>query len=145
MPSTGIEFVRLNCLREFTFLKCNLIHVHFRVREGVGGQFDGRGGTLDFSRRTVTDVMLQPIIEMYFDNDVPWIIDNLTTNGKVDFYSIALHEIGHAIGHSDHPSAVMYGCRVGSTSICKLGFYILDTRWALSGDDENPARYLFPQ
>jgi len=46
--------------------------------------------------------------DMHFNADEAWAVGN--TGSKVDVYTVALHEIGHALGlsHSDNPDDVMY-------------------------------------
>jgi hypothetical protein len=40
-----------------------------------------------------------PTNEIYFNSDVPWHFGpGPVPDGKIDFYSVALHEIGHALG-----------------------------------------------
>ncbi len=53
--------------------------------------------------------------EIRFDTDEDWSTGASTPFNSVSFYSVALHEIGHAIGldHSDDISTVMYpGTRI---------------------------------
>lgn len=56
--------------------------------------------------------------DMHFNRSTSWIDDpnDLSAAGDFDFYTVALHEIGHALGlgHSDHPDAVMHADYGGS-------------------------------
>jgi hypothetical protein len=48
--------------------------------------------------------------DLHFDADEAWVAGSDTTVRSVDLFSVALHELGHALGlgHSDNPGAVMY-------------------------------------
>ncbi|MDP8979285.1 MAG: matrixin family metalloprotease [Acidobacteriota bacterium] len=72
---------------------------------GDGYPFDGRGGIL---AHTFYPFPVNPESiagDLHFDADESWRI-----GADTDFFSVALHEIGHALGlgHSDQPGAVMY-------------------------------------
>ncbi|HEY3443918.1 MAG TPA: matrixin family metalloprotease [Paludibaculum sp.] len=66
--------------------------------------FDGRGGVL--AHTFYPPPNSEPIAgDLHFDIEEQWLIGN-----DVDVFSVALHEIGHALGlsHNDDPDAVMY-------------------------------------
>ena len=67
--------------------------------------FDGRGRVLAHTFYPPPTNRNPVAGDMHFDDDEPW-----ENGGEVDFYSVLLHELGHALGlgHSDQPGAVMY-------------------------------------
>ncbi|XP_014676894.1 PREDICTED: 50 kDa hatching enzyme-like [Priapulus caudatus] len=69
---------------------------------------------------------------VHFDDDEPWVLDN--EHGR-DFYWVALHEIGHALGlnHSDRREAIMFAF---------VKSY--DPYLNLNQDDINGAKHLYP-
>jgi Matrixin/Glucodextranase, domain B len=76
-----------------------------RGDHGDSYPFDGPGGTLAHTFYPAPPNS-EPIAgDMHLDADEAWHVGQ-----KVDLFSVALHETGHALGlgHSDHPGAVMY-------------------------------------
>jgi hypothetical protein len=81
------------------------IEIFFAARvHGDNWPFDGRGGTLahTFYPAPNTETIAG---DLHFDADETWRI-----GADVDVYSVALHELGHALGlaHNDNPDSVMY-------------------------------------
>jgi hypothetical protein len=67
--------------------------------------FDGPGGVLGHTFYPAPPNAEPVAGDMHLDADESWQV-----GASVDLYSVALHEIGHALGlgHSDRPGAVMY-------------------------------------
>jgi hypothetical protein len=83
-------------------------NLNFLFASGAHGDryvFDGPRKTLAHTFYPA-DVNPEPIAgDLHFDEDENW-----QSGVDPDFYSVVLHELGHAlgIGHSDQPNAVMY-------------------------------------
>ncbi len=76
-----------------------------RYAHGDAYPFSGPGGVIAHTFYP-TPSNLEPVAgDMHLNADESW-----SVGGKVDIFSVALHEAGHALGlgHSDDPTSVMY-------------------------------------
>lgn len=90
----------------FNFVKTNGqadINIKFASKKHCdGGDFDGPSGTL-------AHAFFPEQGRVHFDDEENWTLDGMKT-GKIDLYTVAIHEFGHTLGleHKKDIKALMY-------------------------------------
>ncbi|MFN0102710.1 MAG: matrixin family metalloprotease [Bryobacteraceae bacterium] len=127
--------VQVNFLRTNTASGPKNINILFGSRDhGDPYPFDGAGRVLAHTFYPAPPNP-EPIAgDLHFDNDELWNIGS-----DVDVYSVALHELGHALGlgHSDVPNAVMYPYYRRATGLTPEDVGAIRMLYAAASDDDD--------